>query len=124
MDLIFVRAAPRILICIVVLVVVILSVQLCNVVIGGLFTVIALNFTVNSAYPLLGDADNTVIRLFGLNYFVLGAAFAIIIILFRFNLVGRAFGKYVQEQLYLCLVWAGPLLVLATAVALLLAAMA
>ena len=98
--------------------------ELCNIVIGGLFAVIALNFTVNSAYPMLGDADNTVTRLFGLNYLVLGAALAIIITLFRFNLVQRACGKYVQEQLYLCIVWAGPLLVLATAIALLLVAMA
>jgi hypothetical protein len=98
--------------------------ELCNIAIGGLFAVIALNFTVNSTYPMLGVADNTVTRLFGLNYLGLGAAFAIIITLFRFNLVQRAFGKYVQEQLYLCLVWAGPLLVLATGVAFLLAAMA
>jgi hypothetical protein len=98
--------------------------ELCNIVIGGLFAVIALNFTVNSAYPMLGDADNTVTRLFGLNYLVLGAALAIIITLFRFNLVQRACGKYVQEQLYLSIVWAGPLLVLATAIALLLVAMA
>jgi hypothetical protein len=98
--------------------------ELCNIVIGGLFAVIALNFTVNSAYPMLGDADNTVTRLFGLNYLVLGAALTIIITLFRFNLVQRACGKYVQEQLYLSIVWAGPLLVLATAIALLLVAMA
>jgi hypothetical protein len=98
--------------------------ELSNIVIGGLFAVIALNFTVNSAYPMLGDADNTVTRLFGLNYLVLGIAAAIIITLFRFNLVQRAFGKYVQEQLYLSIVWAGPLLVLATAIALLLVAMA
>jgi hypothetical protein len=98
--------------------------ELCNIVIGGLFAVIALNFTVNSAYPMLGDADNTVTRLFGLNYLMLGAALTIIIALFRFNLVQRACGKYVQEQLYLCIVWAGPLLVLATAIALLLVAMA
>lgn len=98
--------------------------ELCNIVIGGLFAVIALNFTVNSAYPMLSGADNTVTRLFGLNYLTLGAALAIIITLFRFNLVQRACGKYVQEQLYLSIVWAGPLLVLATAVALLLVAMA
>jgi hypothetical protein len=98
--------------------------ELSNIVIGGLFAVIALNFTVNSAYPMLSGADNTVTRLFGLNYLVLGVAAAIIITLFRFNLVQRACGKYVQEQLYLSIVWAGPLLVLATAIALLLVAMA
>lgn len=98
--------------------------ELSNIVIGGLFAVIALNFTVNSAYPMLSGADNTVTRLFGLNYLVLGIAAALIISLFRFNLVQRACGKYVQEQLYLSIVWAGPLLVLATAIALLLVSMA
>jgi hypothetical protein len=98
--------------------------ELSNIVIGGLFAVIALNFTVNSAYPMLGAADNTVTRLFGLNYLVLGVAAGLIITLFRFNLVQRACGKYVQEQLYLSIVWAGPLLVLATAIAVLLVAMA
>jgi hypothetical protein len=67
--------------------------ELSNIVIGGLFAVIALNFTVNSAYPMLSGADNTVTRLFGLNYLGLGIAAAIIITLFRFNLVQRACGK-------------------------------
>lgn len=98
--------------------------ELSNIVIGGLFAVIALNFTVNSDYPSLGAGDNTVSRLFALNYLVLGGALAIIVILFRFNLVQRAFGKYVQEQLYIYIVWAGPLLVWTTAAAILLIAAA
>jgi hypothetical protein len=98
--------------------------ELSNIVIGGLFAVIALNFTVNSEYPALGGSDNPVTRLFALNYLVLGVALAIIIMLFRFNLVQRMLGKYVQEQLYLCIIWAGPFLVAATALAILLAAAA
>jgi hypothetical protein len=98
--------------------------ELANVIIGGLFAVIALNFTVNAEYSTLGSGDNTVTRLFGLNYLTLAIALAINIALFRFNLVKRAFGAYVQEQLYYFLVWAVPLLVGATALSLLLVAMA
>jgi hypothetical protein len=98
--------------------------SLSNIVIGGLFAVIALNFTVNSSYPTLGGTDNTVTRLFGLSYLAQGAALTIIILLFRFNMVRHTFGKYVQEQLFLCLIWTGPLLAIATAVAVLLVAMA
>lgn len=97
--------------------------ELANVIIGGLFAVIALNFTVNAEYSSLGSGDNTVNRLFGLNYLTLAISLAINIALFRFNLVKRAWGAAVQEQLYGFLVWAVPLLVGATAVALLLVAM-
>ncbi|HSI87315.1 MAG: hypothetical protein ACAI35_23795 [Candidatus Methylacidiphilales bacterium] len=98
--------------------------ELCNIVIGGLFAVIALNFTVNSTYQSLGGTDNPVTRLFSLNYLGLGIALAIIICMFHFNMVKRMCGKYVQEQLYVYMIWAGPLLLLATAVAILLAAAA
>lgn len=98
--------------------------ELANVIIGGLFAVIALNFTVNAEYSTLGSGDNTVTRLFALNYLTLAISLAINIVLFRFNLVKRAFGAAVQEQLYHFLVWAVPLLVGATAVALMLVAMA
>lgn len=98
--------------------------ELANIIIGGLFAVIALNFTVNSEYATLGSGDNTVTRLFGLNYLTLAASLAVIIGLFRFGAAKRAFGSAVQEQLYLYLVWAVPLLVGATAIALLLVAMA
>lgn len=39
-----------------------------NVIVGGLFAVIALNFTLNAEYGMLGSTDNTVRRLFTLNY--------------------------------------------------------
>jgi hypothetical protein len=98
--------------------------ELANVIIGGLFAVIALNFTVNAEYSTIGSSDNTVTRLFGLNYITLAVALAIIIGLFRFGWAKRAFGAAVQEQLYLTLVWVVPLLVGATATAMLLVAMA
>ena len=46
------------------------------------------------------------------------------LVLFRFNAAQRLFGKYVQEQLYLVLMWALPLLSIATATAFVLVAMA
>jgi hypothetical protein len=95
-----------------------------NVIVGGLFAVIALNFTLNSEYGMLGSTDNTVRRLFTLNYLALALSLLINLMLFRFNLPMRWFGRYVQEQLYFFLSWAVPLLVLATALAFLLVAMA
>lgn len=98
--------------------------ELTNIVIGGLFAVIALNFTIGAEYPALAAADNTVSRLFGLNYLALATSLIVNLVLFRFNVVQRLFGKYVQEQLYLVLMWALPLLSIATATAFVLVAMA
>jgi hypothetical protein len=95
-----------------------------NIIVGGLFAVIALNFTLNAEYGTLGTTDNTVRRLFALNYVALALSLIINLTLFRFNLPMRWFGRYVQEQVFLFLSWAVPLLVLATALALLLIAMA
>jgi hypothetical protein len=98
--------------------------ELVNIIIGGLFAVIALNFTVNSVYQVLEGGDNPVNRLFALNYVTLAIGLAVNILLFRFRFVERAFGRYVQEQLYLYLVWAIPLLVLTTAASVILVALA
>lgn len=98
--------------------------ELANIIIGGLFAVIALNFTIGAEYPALSAADNTVARLFGLNYISLATSLVVNLVLFRFNLIGRLFGKYVQEQVYLYLVWALPLLAMSTATAFVLVAMA
>ncbi len=98
--------------------------ELANIIIGGLFAVIALNFTIGAEYPALSAADNTVTRLFGLNYLSLATSLIINLLLFRFNLVMRVFGKYVQEQLYLYLVWALPVLAMGTATAIVLVSMA
>ena len=98
--------------------------ELTNLIIGGLFAVIALNFTVNSAYQVLSTGDNPVNRLFALNYVTLGLSLLVNILMFRFGVFERLFGRYVQEQLYLFLVWAIPLLVLTTAGAVVLVAIA
>lgn len=97
--------------------------ELANMVIGGLFAVIALNFTVSSDYPALATADNTVARLFVLDYLLLGLSLVVNLVLFRFGLVQRVFGRHVQEQMYAYLVWALPVLALSTAGAIVLVAM-
>jgi hypothetical protein len=98
--------------------------ELVNIIIGGLFAVIALNFTVNSLYQVLSTGDNPVSRLFALNYVTLAVGLLVNILIFRFGLVERWFGRYVQEQLYLFLIWAIPLLVLTMAGAIVLVAVA
>jgi hypothetical protein len=96
--------------------------ELTNVIIGGLFAVIALNFTVNSVYTVLSTGPNPVNKLFALNYVALGAALLVNVLVFRFEVVGRTLGRYVQEQLYLVLVWAVPLLAATMALAIILVA--
>ena len=98
--------------------------EMVNIIIGGLFAVIALNFTVNSVYQVLESGDNPVNRLFALNYMTLAISLAVAILVYRFRVVERGFGRYAQEQFYLFLVWAIPLLVLTTAVAIILVALA
>ncbi|MDQ6432483.1 hypothetical protein RB623_00270 [Mesorhizobium sp. LHD-90] len=98
--------------------------ELVNIIIGGLFAVIALNFTVNSVYEVLESGDNPINRLFALNYVTLAISLAVNVLLFRFGVVERAFGAYVQEQFYLFLVWAIPLLVFTTAASIILVALA
>lgn len=93
--------------------------QLNNISIGGLFAVVALNFTVNSSFVKLASGDNPVMRLFGLNYFMLGVSFAIGVLLYRFNVVKRLFGSHVQAEFYAVICWAIPVLVFGTAVAML-----
>ena len=95
-----------------------------NLIVGGLFAVIALNFTINSMYQVLNTGDNPVTRLFTLNYITLGASLMVNILLYRFGVVERLWGRYVQEQLYLYLMWAIPVLVLTMAAAIVLVAIA
>ena len=96
--------------------------ELANVIIGGLFAVIALNFTINAAYSSVSTGDNTVTRLFGLNYVALGVGLAIVVLLYRYNVPMRLFGRYVQEQFFSYLSWAVPLLAFGTALAFILVA--
>jgi hypothetical protein len=94
------------------------------VIVGGLFAVIALNFTVSSELGALGVGDNTVSRLFALNYMTLAASLLVNLLLFRYRVVGRALGRYVEEQVFRYLTWALPLVAVSTAIACVLAAYA
>ncbi len=97
--------------------------ELANIVIGGLFAVVALNFTVNSSYIPLSVTDNTIMQLFGLNYLTLAISFAICILLYRFSLITYFFGMHFEKEFYLYLNWAIPLLVYLTSVFIILYAM-
>ena len=91
--------------------------ELGNVIVGGLFATIALNFTINAAYKTIASGDNTVTRLFALNYLTLGVSLLIVVLLYRYNLPLRIGGRYIQEQLFSYFSWAIPLLVAGTAFA-------
>jgi uncharacterized Tic20 family protein len=91
--------------------------ELTNISIGGLFAVVGLNFTVNSSFVKLAAGDNPVMRLFALNYFLLGLSIAVCILLYRFNVVKRVFGPHIQEEFFGFINWAIPLLVFGTATA-------
>jgi hypothetical protein len=96
--------------------------EMINIIIGGLFAVIALNFTVYSTYVVLADGDNTVNRLFALNYLALAVALLVNIAFARFNVVAGLFGPWVQEQTFYVLMWLIPVVVMVLAAAFLLAA--
>lgn len=98
--------------------------ELTNIVIGGLFAVIALNFTVMSTYSTLGSGENTVTRLFALNYVTLAFSLLVNLALFRFNVLKRLLGAHIQIEVYRFLMWAIPLLAFSTAGAMVLVAMA
>lgn len=98
--------------------------ELANMGIGGLFSVIALSFAIYSSFGVLAGSDNTVTRLFGLNYATLALSLAIVVMLFRYDLARRWFGPYVHVQLFKFIAWALPVLTLGTSIAFLLAAAA
>ena len=77
---------------------------------SGIFAVVALNFTVVTSYSALGHGDNPVVRLFGLNYIMLGVSFFISIVLYRYYLIKRFFGRYIQDEFFTVICWALPLL--------------
>ncbi|MBK9441500.1 MAG: hypothetical protein IPN53_09370 [Comamonadaceae bacterium] len=87
--------------------------ELANVIIGGLFAVIALGFTISSAYPNLVSSDNTVARLLGLNYVALAVGLLITVVFYRYQMPARWFGAYVQEQMFGVLSWAFPAMFIA-----------
>ncbi len=78
---------------------------------------IALNFTVNSAYTVIASGDNTVSRLFGLNYVTLGIVLAVVIIMYRFGTLKWLFGENVEKETFIFLLWALPVLAFGTAAA-------
>lgn len=96
--------------------------ELANMGIGGLFSVIALSFAIYTSYGMIAGGDNTVTRLFGLNYATLALSLAIVVMFFRFNLIQRWFGRYVHEEMFRWISWAMPVLTLGTSVAFLLVA--
>ena len=96
--------------------------ELANMGIGGLFSVIALSFAIYTAYPILAGGDNTVVRLFGLNYATLAAALGIVVLLFQYNLPLRWFGPHVHQEVFRFITWAMPVLTLGLSVAFLLLA--
>lgn len=98
--------------------------ELANMSIGGLFSVIALSFAIYSSYGVIAGGDNTVTRLFGLNYAMLAISLAVVILWFRYNVLAQLFGHHVQREAYHYLAWALPLLSLATSIAFLLIAAA
>ncbi|HEU4405679.1 MAG TPA: hypothetical protein VFS43_10345, partial [Polyangiaceae bacterium] len=98
--------------------------ELANVTVGGLFSVIGLSFAVYSSYGVISQGDNTVSRLFGLNYVTLAASLGVVILFFRFNVPRRLFGPYVQEELFEFLLWALPVLALGASIAFVLVAAA
>jgi len=87
--------------------------ELANVIIGGLFAVIALGFTISSAYPGIVAGDTTVSRLLGLNYVALAVGLIITVIFYRYRMPARWFGPYVQEQMFRFLSWGFPLMFIA-----------
>lgn len=91
--------------------------EFANILIGGLFSVIALNFSISSAYGVVSTGDNLVTRLLALNYVALALSMLILVLLFRLNLPMRFFGKRVQKALFDYLYWALPSLLIAVATA-------
>lgn len=98
--------------------------ELANMGIGGLFSVIALSLAVYSSYAIIANGDNTVTRLFGLNYAMLGLTLTLIVVCFRFNVVSRLFGGHVHREFFKYLLWSLPVLSLATSIAFVLIAAA
>ncbi|MBF0307403.1 MAG: hypothetical protein HQL41_17350 [Alphaproteobacteria bacterium] len=84
--------------------------ELTNISIGGLFAVVGLNFTINSTYVNLATGDNPVMRLFALNYFLLGLTIAIGMLLYRFHVVKLIWGPHIQDELFVYLNWALPVM--------------
>lgn len=95
-----------------------------NILIGGLFAVIALSFTVYSERSILASGVNTVSMLFALNFTALAVAILINVGIVHFGFVRRLAGRHVQHEAFLFILWALPVAVAACAAALILIAAA
>ena len=98
--------------------------ELVNLIVGGLFAVIALNFTVYSSYAVLASGGNAVTKLFALNYVTLAISLLVNILFYRFQVFEYLFGRFVQEQMYRFLLWGIPVIVFALATSFILNALA
>jgi hypothetical protein len=98
--------------------------ELANVVIGGLFAVIALSFSIGAAYPAVAAVDNTVTRLIALNYVALAIGLMITVAFYRYRLPACWFGPFVQKELFRFISWAVPVVFVVTGLALVLASAA
>ncbi len=98
--------------------------ELANVIVGGLFAVIALNFTVSSELATLAHGDNTVARLFSLCYMTLAVALGVNLVVFRYRFLRARFGPFVEEEVFRILTWAIPTMAFGTAIAFVLVAYA
>ncbi len=98
--------------------------ELANMGIGGLFAVIALSFAIYSSNPVIATSDNTVTRLFALNYTTLALSLTIVVMFFRYELPRRWFGIHVQKEMFHVISWAVPLLTLAASITFILVAAA
>lgn len=96
--------------------------ELANMGIGGLFSVIALSFAIYSAFGVVSGSDNTVTRLFALNYVSLAIALTVVVVSYRYNVLHAWFGRYVHEEAFRFVMWAFPLVSLAAGVAFILVA--
>jgi hypothetical protein len=95
-----------------------------NILIGGLFAVIALSFTVYSERGNLASGVNTVSMLFALNFGALAVAIIINVAIVHFGFVRRLAGRHVQHEAFVFILWALPVVVAAIAAALILIAAA
>ena len=82
--------------------------ELTNIVVGGLFSVVALNFTVSSSYTKLVGDDNPVMQLFSLNYCILTVSFLTCILLFHVNIVTKILGPYIGQEFFAGMLWSVP----------------
>lgn len=87
--------------------------QMANVNLSGLVATVALTLTIYNSYPFLNGTDNVVARLLALDYMLVGLAMLIVMTLFRWRVGEKPFASaHVVGELYACLSWALPAIML------------